>query len=197
MTNKVKNIYEEVEEERVRLTSRWQSKKCQAMLDNVIVALQSRQPWAHFLSELPYIEEVFTCWDLRGAPLAGINFAGADFKEVRLYFSDLRGANLELCDFRGADLIYANLSEGNLVGANFEGCFMLRVNLSKANLSKAELMRAVLAGGNLVEANFSGADLTGATLLGAKLEGTVFDGAMLQDVRWGEFAKEDSTGEEE
>jgi len=197
MVNKTKDIYEEIEEDRIRLTSRWQSEKSQAMLANVITALQSRQPWAHFLSELPYIEEVFTCWDLRGAPLTGINFAGADFKEVRLYFTDLNSANLELCDFRGADFSRANLSDANLAGANFEGCFMIRINLNRANLSNAQLSRAVLAGGSLVEANFSGADLTGATLLGTQLEGTNFDGAMLHDVRWGEFAKEDSTGEEE
>ncbi|MEG5031055.1 pentapeptide repeat-containing protein [Microcoleus sp. AT8-B1] len=195
MMNKTKDIYQEIEEDRIWLTSRWQSDKGQDMLANVIAALQSRQPWAHFLSELPDIEEVFAGWDLRGAPLAGINFAGADFKEVDLYFTDLSGANLELCDFRGAEVGYANFSDANLVGANFEGCFMARINLSRANLSNAELMRAVLAGGNLVEANFCGADLTGATLLGAKLEGTVFDGAILQDVRWGEFAKEDSSSD--
>jgi hypothetical protein len=198
--NKAKDIYQEIEEDRIRLTSRWQSDKCQDMLANVIAALQSRQPWAHFLSELPDII-VEGDWDLRGDPLAGINVAGADFKEVDLYFADLSGANLELCDFRGATLFHANLSDANLAGANFEGCFkMLKINLSRANLSNAELMRAVLAGGNLVEANFSGADLTGATLLGAKLEGTVFDGAILQDVRWGELAKENlspDTGETE
>lgn len=197
MSKETKDIYEEIEEERIRLTSRWHSERCQGMLTNAITALQHKQPWAHFLSELPYIEEVFTGWDLRGAPLAGINFAGADFKEVRLYFADLRGTNLESCDFRGACLIHANLSEANLTEADFEGCFMMRINLTKANLSNAQLMRTVLAGSNLVEANFSGADLTGATLLGAKLESTVFDGAILQDVRWGEFAKEESTGEEE
>ena len=192
MMNKTKDIYQEIEEKRIRLTSRWQSDKSQDILANVIAALQSRQPWVHFLSELPDFEGVE--WDLRGAPLAGINFAGADFKEVNLYFSDLSGANLELCDFRGATLFHANLSDANLAGANFEGCFkMLKINLSRANLSNAELMRAVLAGGNLVEANLSGADLTGATLLGAKLEGTVFDGAILQDVRWGELAKENSS----
>ncbi|CBN58564.1 MULTISPECIES: pentapeptide repeat-containing protein [Kamptonema] len=195
MSKETKDIYEEIEEHRIKVTSRWQSEKCQAMLANVITALQSRQPWAHFLSELPYIEEAD--WDLRGAPLAGINFAGADFKEVRLYFADLRGANLELCDFRGADLSDTNLSDANLAGADFEGCFMMSINLTKANLSNAQLMRVVLTGSNLVEANFSGADLTGALLLGAKLEGKVFDGAILQDVRWGEFAKEESTGEEE
>jgi uncharacterized protein YjbI with pentapeptide repeats len=198
MINNTKDIDQEIEEKRIRLTSRWQSDKSQDILANVIAALQSRQPWAHFLSELPDFEGVE--WDLRGAPLAGINFAGADFKEVNLYFSDLSGANLELCDFRGATLFYANLSDANLAGANFEGCRMMLINLSRANLSNAELMRAVLAGGNLVEANFSGADLTGATLLGAKLEGTVFDGAILQDGRWGELAKESSspdTGESE
>jgi uncharacterized protein YjbI with pentapeptide repeats len=181
------NIYEEIDAEKTILINRWKSEECQIMLVNVVKALQSNQPWSKFLCRLPYIEDVFTGWDLRGAILEKINFSNVDFKEVSLYFTSLIGSNLESCDFRGASFGYTNLSETSLVNANFEDCSMLRTNLSNANVSNANLARAVLAGSNLSGANFSGADLSGATLLRANLEGTIFEGANLENTRFGEL----------
>lgn len=190
MPDESKDVFEEIKEDMFRLSNRWQSESGQAMLASVVSALQLKQPWAHFLANLPAIKEVFTGWDLRAAPIGSVNLSGADFKETQSEFINLRGANLEYTDFRGAELVHADLSESNLVGANFEGCIMGFINLTKANLFNAQLAGAFLAGGNLVEANFSGANLTGANLFGAKLEGAVFDGAILKDTRFGEFAKE-------
>jgi uncharacterized protein YjbI with pentapeptide repeats len=188
--NTYENIYEEIDTKRTILTNRWKSEECQFMLVNVVKALQSNQPWSEFLSRLPYIEDVFTGWDLRGAVLEKINFSNVDFKEVSLYFTSLIGSDLESCDFREASFGWTNLSETSLVNANLEGCLMLKTNFSKANLSNANLARAVLAGSNLSGANFSGADLSGANLLGAKLEGAIFEGANLDNTRFGELAKE-------
>lgn len=183
-------MIEEIKQNMLRLTSRWQSEEMQAVLNNVVSALQSQQPWIYLLSNLLDIEDVYTRMDLRGSPIGCVALNHADFKEVRLDFVNLRNANLENADFRGADLVYADLSETNLMYANFEGCIMPRINLTKANLSNARLAGAVLAGGNLTQANFSGADLSKATLVGVKREGTIFEGAILEGTRFGEFAKE-------
>ena len=64
---KVDEILKEAEEEKTKLKSRWESEEMQIALAQVISALQLGQPWAQFLSDLPYIEEVFTGWDLRGS----------------------------------------------------------------------------------------------------------------------------------
>lgn len=182
-------MLEETAQDILRMTSRWESEEMQTALSNVVSALQSQQLWDRLVSNLPYIDHVYTGLDLRGAPIGSVDINHADFKEVQLDYVNLRGANLENADFRGAELLYADLSEANLTGANFEGCMMGFINLTKANLSNAQLAGANLADGNLMEANFSGADLTKAILVGVKREGTIFEGAILEGTRFGEFAK--------
>ncbi|MCP2298527.1 Pentapeptide repeat-containing protein [Nocardia amikacinitolerans] len=112
---------------------------------------------------------------------AGLNFHGADLRDLDLSdaylaVADLDGVNLAGADLDRATLLGTKLKNADLPGAYLhkaeaDGCEAEGVNLSGANLFRAsfvksDLRQANLRGSELSSTNFRGADLRGADLRG-------------------------------
>jgi len=107
--------------------------------------------------------------------LEGLDFSNANLSLAVLRGANLKGANLCLAILRGSDLRDANLQEAILSGSI----------LRDADLRAANLSNAYLLGTNLSNAVLSDADLSEAHLLGANLSDTDFDGAIVNNARFG------------
>lgn len=132
-------------------------------------------------------------FDLRGADLRSVRFAGGD-----LSFADLRGARLDDAvldgarlwgvncqgtDFGKVSLNRADLRRADLSGARFKPSSNLRfVNLERADCSSAIMQHVLMSRANLSEANFTNADLRDAILERADLSEANFDKANLRGV---------------
>lgn len=93
------------------------------------------------------------------AYFSGVDFRGADLRDVKLSFSDFRdcdfsGADLRRCDFRGAYLCRANF-----FGANFFGANLCAANLCGTNFRNANLCSANLRSASLHDADLRGVEL--------------------------------------
>ena len=130
----------------------------------------------------------------KGADLKFTDFTGYDFRDANLSKADLRGAIFHKTELQNSQLNWANLTCDNKPQNGTWGWipFMQRevkkkqcavltnVNLEKANLSFAKLSNADLSDADLTNANLSDADLTGT-----KLAGINFEGAILNNTKFG------------
>ena len=121
-------------------------------------------------------------FDLRGADLRGVRFAGAE-----LGHADLRGSRLDGADLTGARLHRADLGGVDLGAATLDGAVLRRASLAASkckvgcSFRRARLDGADLSGANLQYASFRQADLSGANLSGADLRHASFERADLSD----------------
>lgn len=104
-----------------------------------------------------------------------VNFAGASFKNAKMYGASFVGANLSNSDFTGADLRSADLRKTNMAGANLEGLKIQRINFEEANLKGANFTGAYFERAILRKADISGVNFTGAKLVATSFEGAIYD----------------------
>jgi len=120
--------------------------------------------------------------DLTGALLAGTVLAGSVLTEVRAEGVDFAGADLRQVDFglgalAGANFEGANLEEADLSGAACAGCNFAGANLSGLIATETDFASACFDGAKAHEA-----DLTGARLERASLKNLEADDLRLYDV---------------
>lgn len=111
---------------------------------------------------------------------AGLDWAGAYFRRIRLNELDLSDVDVAF-----SDLSHSNLGKSNLYRAKGIGVHLENARLSGCNLQEARLRDACLANANLHEANLVSARLENADLAGARfnrafLQDAHFDGANLR-----------------
>ncbi|WP_162272735.1 pentapeptide repeat-containing protein [Nocardia lijiangensis] len=115
---------------------------------------------------------------------AGLNFHGADLRDLdlsdaHLAVADLDGVNLAGADLDRATLLGAKLRNADLSGAYLhkaeaDGCEGACVNLSGANLLRASFVKSDLRQANLRGCELSSTNLRHADLRGADLRGCHF-----------------------
>lgn len=135
--------------------------------------------------------ETYSCENLRGAQLEGLNLSATVFCDANLSYANLArvsvhggtteppqelkvhfaGANLSHAILQCADLRRCYFLDSNLIGADFRGA-----DLSAAEFSNAKLQRADFRGANLTDA-----DLSGCFLANTKLDGAIFHRTNLQN----------------
>jgi uncharacterized protein YjbI with pentapeptide repeats len=100
------------------------------------------------------------------APLARVDFRGANLSHIRTSGERARLEWILWNDFSGSDFTGADLSFAGLPQARLAFTKLVNANLTGALLSGADLSHADLTGANLTGAELTGADLDGAILKG-------------------------------
>jgi len=116
------------------------------------------------------------------------SFVGADLSgtsaTVHFSYDDMRGVNLSGTRM---SVVLANQSMGMLrsefKSANLDGADFRDAGLGRVTFEFAKLNGVIFRGADLTRADFTGAYLTGADFTGAKIDHTIFDQAVLTDVK--------------
>ena len=147
--------------------------------------------------------------DLSGLDLTGIDLNKALLTKANFTESTLKNANLsqaiaQEADFSKADLTWADLSKGVFIKAKFKKCILRRATLQQTILKKADLTeadlsqarlrmtlleRAILVKANLIKLDadmcvFSKADATAADFSRSRLFKCLFNGTIIEGVRF-------------
>jgi uncharacterized protein YjbI with pentapeptide repeats len=77
--------------------------------------------------------------DMRNVNMSGINLEGADLRAADLSGANFTGSNLRYADFRGARLQGTNFQNASLYGAKMQGVEAHQANLGGAYLDGAML----------------------------------------------------------
>ncbi|MEO0671989.1 MAG: pentapeptide repeat-containing protein [Pseudomonadota bacterium] len=117
-----------------------------------------------------YAGAIFTSADLRGADMRHTSVIGAKFDETNLQRANLSGGILaQGADFLLAKLEGADMNGAQLQGSNFLSASMQGVDLSHAQLEGVSLQEADLEGAVMLRSKLQGANLTGANLVAVDL----------------------------
>lgn len=87
------------------------------------------------------------------------------------------------CNLVGVNISGKNLDSADLEGADLTDAVLVGTDLEDANLKQVNLTNADLTGANLTAADMYKANLTNTNLSNAKLEGTLFDDAIMTNVK--------------
>jgi uncharacterized protein YjbI with pentapeptide repeats len=137
--------------------------------------------------------------DMRGAPsMKGANLtmlladrsvwyaqdlSNAHMQAAHLTYSDLRNCNLESADLRGGNFLKANLTGSKLRHVRLEPLLLNDKRFLKSNFASANLRYTDFTGANLDGVNFTDADLSFADFTGAKIDKSIFDNAVMEEVK--------------
>ncbi len=110
----------------------------------------------------------FSYKDLSRLEIGKIDLSAGNFRQAKLFNTNLQGANLAQADFRQANLQMVKMQEANLSRSYFEGADLQGADLQGADLSFADLTNSKLTNANLCGANLTGAKITEEQLKQAK-----------------------------
>ncbi len=136
---------------RIKLISRWRTKRGKQARAEILAALQTKEmPPAESIAKLRGRKSLQSVIDLQC-----VNLAGENLDAVELSGARLQGANLARCSLMGA----------NLAGADLRDVLLRNTDLSGANLEKANFDGAVLENTKIDGAIMAGAIFTGRTIV--------------------------------
>lgn len=132
--------------------------------------------------------------DCRSEPAPGINWqecekrllmlGGSDFKDAKLFSTDLTATDLRNTNLVGADLEKAKLVRASLAGAKAKGTRFARIEAYRTDFSGIVADEASFEGAELQRSNFAEAKLSNANFSKADLARSQFDGAELAGSRF-------------
>lgn len=130
--------------------------------------------------------------DLSGANLMGMNFSGADLREVMLEGANLtgasfRGADLQGAIFVGAEITETDFSEANLRQANLSCSRGVRAKFTGANLSHTQVLDAYW-----VDASFENANLERMLAIRLTLDRSTLDDVYANKATFADVKAEDT-----